>query len=92
MILNQSANDKTYSVEELKYLLSIPNGYSQRDINKRVINPIRNGLSMVFHGLQIIPVKQHTRGTPIIAYRFTWKSDCYEYIDTLSILNDKRWS
>lgn len=63
---------KEYSVQDLRYLLAIPENYRSCDIDARVLKPIQKELSKVFNDLKIKPIKKRTKGNPIIAYAFKW--------------------
>lgn len=64
-----------FPVDKFREMLQIPPSYRASDINKVVLTPIREELPEYFKGLKVKPVKANTRGTPIIAYKFTFKPE-----------------
>lgn len=63
---------KEWSIQDLRYLLAIPECYKSSDIDKRVLKPIIKELSLIFNDLKVKPIKKRTKGNPIIAYAFKW--------------------
>ena len=43
------------------------------NFNRQVLKPILDELSVYFIDLKVKPIKTKKRGTPIVAYEFTWK-------------------
>lgn len=66
---------KEWSVQDLRYLLAIPENYRSCDIDSRVLKPINKELSKYFADLKVKPIKKRTKGNPIIAYEFKWKPE-----------------
>lgn len=66
---------KEYSIEEFKVLLDMPAYYTPSEINKNVLTPARKELPAYFKNLKIKPIKSNKRGTPVIAYEFTWQAE-----------------
>lgn len=66
---------KEWSVQDLRYLLAIPENYRSCDIDSRVLKPIKKELSKYFADLKVKPIKKRTKGNPIIAYEFKWKPE-----------------
>lgn len=61
--------------EDFHELLDIPESYKQADIDKRVINPIRQELTAIFNGLSIKKRYRKGRGKPVAGYQFTFKPE-----------------
>lgn len=66
---------KEYQVDEFRSMLQIPKSYRATDINQVVLKPIKKELSEYFVGLKVKPIKAKKRGTPVIAYEFTWQPE-----------------
>lgn len=66
---------KEYAIDEFRAMLQIPKSYRATDINQVVLKPIKEELSEYFVGLKVKPVKVKKRGTPVIAYEFTWQPE-----------------
>lgn len=66
---------KEWSVQDLRYLLAIPENYRSCDIDSRVLKPIKKELSKYFADFKVKPIKKRTKGNPIIAYEFKWKPE-----------------
>ena len=64
-----------FSKEDFHELLDIPESYKQADIDKRVINPIRQELTAIFNGLSIKKRYRKGRGKPVAGYQFTFKPE-----------------
>lgn len=71
----RTVGKKEYSVEEFRGMLQVPKSYGAKEINTRVLAPIRAELPEYFVGLRVKPIKARKRGAPIIAYEFTWKPE-----------------
>lgn len=65
----------TYTVAELRTLLEIPESYSTGMVKKRVIEQAVKELSSYFKGIKCKSVKSNRKGTPVIAYEFTWQAE-----------------
>ncbi|MDN6721311.1 MAG: replication initiation protein [Staphylococcus equorum] len=66
---------KEYSVKEFREMLQIPDSYRAREIDTRVLAPIKRELPEYFKNLRIKRIKGNTRGNPILAYKFIWKPE-----------------
>lgn len=66
---------REFNMEDFRQLLDVPKSYGVSDIDKRVIAPIEKELPDFFDNLKVKKVKANTRGTPVIAYIFTWKPE-----------------
>ena len=64
-----------FSKEDFHELLDIPKSYTQPDIDKRVIKPIRQELTAIFKGLTIKKKYGKGRGKPVIGYQFSFKPE-----------------
>ncbi|WP_028274940.1 replication initiation protein, partial [Atopococcus tabaci] len=71
----RTVGKKEYSIEEFRGMLQVPKSYGAKEINTRVLAPIRAELPEYFVGLKVKPIKAKKRGAPIIAYEFTWKPE-----------------
>ena len=62
------------TVEELRQALSIPESYTTKRIYTLIIEPSLNTLRSCkgLKELQVEVIKEHRRGNPVKAYRFTW--------------------
>lgn len=71
--------EKTFSMDEFRYLLDIPESYKPLQINYRVLDPCMKELSTCFNNLHVEKTysrKQHRRGRPSVSgYKFTWTPD-----------------
>lgn len=64
-----------FSKEDFHELLDIPKSYRESDINKKVMNPIKQELTAIFKGLTIKKKYGKGRGKPVIGYQFTFKPE-----------------
>lgn len=85
----------SWSIEEFRRLLDIPESYPMREIDKRVLTPIETELSPIFKGLSIN--KEKKRGEKVTAIEFTFQSEtvpkktssykkCNRKVETVSFL------
>ena len=63
---------KEFQIDEFKRLLDMPDYYKPSHINKNVLNYARKELPQFFPNLKIKSIKSNKKGTPVIAYEFTW--------------------
>jgi plasmid replication initiation protein len=86
----RTVGSKEFSIDKFRILLDIPNSYNTSSIQRAVINPILKELPQYFEGLKVKVIKANTQGTPVKAYRFTWRPeptgewDPNKYIETKS--------
>lgn len=66
---------KEFQMEEFKALLDTPEYYTPSHINKNVLTPARKELPAYFKNFKVKPIKSNKRGTPVIAYEFTWLAE-----------------
>lgn len=71
----RTVGSKEFSVDKFRVLLDIPNSYTANNIQQRAIKPILKELPQYFEGLKVKVIKANTQGTPVKAYRFTWKPE-----------------
>lgn len=64
-----------YKIEDFKKLLDMPEYYQPSHIDKNVLNPILKELSAYFNNLKVKKIKSNKRGTPVIAYEFTFSPE-----------------
>lgn len=64
-----------YKREELKTLLDTPSYYGPSEIDKNILKPVLRELSMYFNNLKVKKIKSNKRGTPVIAYEFTFDAE-----------------
>ncbi|EMF0144900.1 replication initiation protein [Enterococcus hirae] len=64
-----------FSKEDFHELLDIPKSYKQGDIDRAVLQPIRQELTAIFKGLTIKKKYGKGRGKPVIGYQFTFKPE-----------------
>lgn len=92
----RTVGSKEFSIEKFRVLLDIPNSYRAHNIQQQVIKPILKELPQYFEGLKVKVIKANTQGTPVKAYRFTWKPeptgewDPNKYIETKSHKTSKQ--
>ena len=71
--------EKTFSMNEFRYLLDIPESNRISDIDRRVLSPCMKELSPCFENLNVEKTysrKQHRKGRPSVSgYKFTWKPE-----------------
>lgn len=71
----RTVGKKEFKFDDFKRLMDMPKYYTPSHIDKNVIAPIKRELPEYFEDLKIKKVKANTRGTPVIAYIFTWKPE-----------------
>lgn len=71
----RTVGKKEFQIDEFKRLLDTPNYYTPSEINKNILTYARKELPQFFPNLKIKPIKSNKRGTPVIAYEFTWLSE-----------------
>jgi len=64
-----------FSKEDFHELLDIPKSYKQGDIDRAVLQPIRQELTAIFKGLSIKKKYGKGRGKPVVGYQFTFKPE-----------------
>lgn len=64
-----------FSKEDFQELLDIPKSYKQGDIDRTVLQPIKQELTAIFRGLAIKKKYGKGRGKPVIGYQFTFKPE-----------------
>ncbi|NSV82975.1 replication initiation protein [Enterococcus faecalis] len=64
-----------FSKEDFQELLDIPKSYKQGDIDRTVLQPIKQELTAIFKGLSIKKKYGRGRGKPVIGYQFTFKPE-----------------
>ncbi|BAH18762.1 replication initiation protein [Macrococcoides caseolyticum] len=64
-----------YKVDVFKQLLDMPSYYTPSEIDKNVLQPILKELPSFFSNLKIKKIKSNKRGTPVIAYEFTFSPE-----------------
>ena len=62
-----------FSKADFNELLDIPKSYKEFHINQRVLTPIKEELTPLFHGLTVRKKYGKGRGKPVIGYAFAWK-------------------
>jgi plasmid replication initiation protein len=68
----RTVGKKEFQVDEFKRLLDTPDYYTPSEINKNILTYAKKELPQFFPNLKIKPIKSNKRGTPVIAYEFTW--------------------
>lgn len=66
---------KEFKFEDFKLLLDMPNYYTPSEIDKNVLAPITRELPRFFDKLKVKKIKSNRRGSPVIAYEFTWEPE-----------------
>lgn len=66
---------KTFTPEELKLLLNVPDSYSTGMLKKRVLEKSIKELQSYFVGLKYKAVKENSQGNPVSKYVFTWEPE-----------------
>ncbi|EPH83211.1 initiator RepB protein [Enterococcus faecalis 02-MB-BW-10] len=61
--------------EDFHELLDIPKSYKQGEIDRSILQPIRQELTAIFKGLTIKKKYGKGRGKPVIGYQFTFKPE-----------------
>lgn len=64
-----------YPIDEFRDMLQVPKSYRITDINQVVLKPIKEELKGSFKNLKVKPIKSNKRGTPVIAYEFTFEPE-----------------
>jgi len=67
-----------FSKDDFNELLDVPKSYLTRtgDIDRKIIQPIKEELTPLFQGLTIRKKYGKGRGKPVIGYSFSWKPEC----------------
>ncbi|MDN6731716.1 MAG: replication initiation protein [Atopostipes suicloacalis] len=68
----RTVGKKEFKIDEFKRLLDTPDYYTPSEINKNILTYARRELPQFFPNLKVKPIKSNKRGTPVIAYEFTW--------------------
>lgn len=68
----RSTGTARFNLDEFRRLLDIPDSYKISDIDKRVLRPIQNELSLTFNGLKIT---KHKKGRRVVALEFNFKKE-----------------
>lgn len=68
----RTVGSRKFKMEEFRFLLSIPDSYRIRDIDRRVIDISMSELKPLFKDLRCIKIKSRKKGNPVVAYQFTW--------------------
>lgn len=63
------------TIEDFKEKLDVPNGYENRDIIQKILNPAMKELTEYFNNLKLTKITSRKRGNPIKAYEFTFKAE-----------------
>lgn len=66
---------KEFKFEDFKLLLDMPKYYTPSEIDKNVLAPITRELPRFFDKLKVKKIKSNRRGSPVIAYEFTWEPE-----------------
>lgn len=62
----------TFSIDELKNKLDMPNYYKSSHIDRLAIKPMKKELSEVIPGFTVRKLKSKKRGNPVVGYEFIW--------------------
>lgn len=68
----RTTGKKEFKINEFKRLLDTPDYYKPSHINKNILTPAKKELPKFFPNLNVKTIKSNKRGTPVIAYEFTW--------------------
>ena len=71
----RTVGKKRFNIDDYKRLMDMPDYYSPSEIDRNVLAPIKRELPEFFTNLKVKKIKANTRGTPVIAYEFTWKPE-----------------
>lgn len=66
----ESKKEKEFTLEELRYLLSVPQSYNNSKFNEKVLKPIREELSKLLPNFYIEKIKSKKA---VVGYKFSWK-------------------
>ena len=66
---------KEYGIDEFKRLLDTPPYYAPSHIDKNILEPVLRELPQFFKGLKVKKIKSNKRGTPVIAYEFSFQKE-----------------
>lgn len=69
--IDSKIKKKTFSINELVYLLSIPSSYNVSKINEKVLKPIKKELPTFFSNFN---VKAEKKDNITVGYTFTWSA------------------
>lgn len=67
----ETKKEKTFCIDEFKFLLGVPKSYTTANFNERVLKQVMKELSPVFNNLQIEKIKT---GKKITSLKFIWES------------------
>jgi replication protein len=71
----RTVGKREFKVEEFKALLDTPKSYKTSELDRAVVKPILKQLSPFFKDLKVKKVKGRGKGTPVLAYTFTWEAE-----------------
>lgn len=71
----RTVGKKEYSIADFKRLLDTPDYYGPSEIDKNILKPILKELPQFFAGLKVKKIKSNKRGTPVIAYEFSFQKE-----------------
>lgn len=79
----RTVGKKEYRIDEFKRLLDTPDYYTPSHIDKNILNPVLKELPQFFKGLKVKKIKSNKRGTPVIAYEFSFqREEADKWIDS----------
>lgn len=71
----KTVGKREFDLDEFKRLMDIPESYNVGRINDRIVKNALRDLEPHFKDLKVKIIKANTKGTPVIAYRFTWEPE-----------------
>lgn len=86
----RTTGERYFDTNEFKELMAIPKTYSTGNIQQKVIKPCMNELKKIFSNLEIEVIKSKGQGTPITAYKFTWKPEEIKKYSPINLNSPKK--
>lgn len=71
---NRTLGTRYFTIEQFRRLLAIPKSYRPTNIDRTVLNPIKEELAPIFQGL-VVAKKKGGRGNKLQGYKFSWKPE-----------------
>lgn len=77
VMLKSDKPEKTYTLDELFAVLSIPASYRSKisNLSVTILAPMQNELKQLYHDFKIIPIRAPYRGRRVTGYKISWKKD-----------------
>lgn len=71
----RTVGNKEYKIDEFRELLEIPKSYTNGEVTRRVLEPIKRELECYFSNFNYRTLKSKKRGNPVLGYEFIWRAE-----------------